>query len=633
MAASGGVVVTARTPRNTPAGQRLGVGVDGAARRGRAGELGQHGVDDEARRRSAGGEEGEQVAAAAPVVEVGAGAEVAADEPDAAAQPSHGFGRGQCRRGGRGHGHSSCRAIGGRRPGSEARRAGPPAPGAERPRLDRRGVRPRRHAGPGERRAGRRRRGRRRRAATRASSQSPSTLRDSVASASCTAGLRGELGAARRGRRGRGGTGAGHGRGGGVGAGAGGGWVSGWRLRVAPCSPPPGRRHRPRRRRPPRSGRRGTGAGCCCSPSSRRRPRWCSRSPRSSQPQVDYRWSAADGAAALPLMPYQPVALTATVDCAAVRDGALLLSTTPPRPDPTAEPLAGLRLTGAPGAVEVTSNGVDLGRVPLAPGPCTVTVTSDPRATTVSVDGRVVLTKDGDVRPNVVGAFSDLDERRHARPHRRHPLPDQHHPAQGRHRGGRRARAARPARGAPPLRRRPAARLPRRDWRPRLRRPGRHRAARRVVGDRRRHGRRRLHRGHHPQPRRERLHRQRLPLAQRPRVAVQLVLRRAVPVVAGVGGHAVDAPARHAARPRSPGCCCPATPCPGWASTNPGSPRSRSPPGGCRSAWGCGPSRGSRRACWAAGCSSSARSPPAGSCRWSAASCSRAPPPRSPPAA
>jgi ABC-type bacteriocin/lantibiotic exporter with double-glycine peptidase domain len=64
-------------------------------------------------------------------------------------------------------------------------------------------------------------------------------------------------------------------------------------------------------------------------------------------------------------MPYQPVALAATVECAAVRDGALLLATTPPRPDPTAEPLAGLRLTGAPGAVEVTSNGVDLGRVPL----------------------------------------------------------------------------------------------------------------------------------------------------------------------------------------------------------------------------------------------------------------------------
>jgi Mycobacterial cell wall arabinan synthesis protein/EmbC C-terminal domain/Arabinosyltransferase concanavalin like domain len=127
------------------------------------------------------------------------------------------------------------------------------------------------------------------------------------------------------------------------------------------------------------------------------------------QPQVDYRWSAADGAAALPLMPYQPVALTATIDCAAVRDGALLLSTTPPRPDPTAEPLAGLRLTGADGGIDVTTDGVDLGRVALPAGPCTVTVASDPRVTTVSVDQTVVLTRDGDVRPNVVGAFSDVD--------------------------------------------------------------------------------------------------------------------------------------------------------------------------------------------------------------------------------
>jgi Mycobacterial cell wall arabinan synthesis protein/Arabinosyltransferase concanavalin like domain/EmbC C-terminal domain len=126
-------------------------------------------------------------------------------------------------------------------------------------------------------------------------------------------------------------------------------------------------------------------------------------------PQVDYRWSAADGSAALPLMPYQPVALTATVDCGAMRDGALLLSTVPPRPDPAAEPLAGLRLIAAAGAVEVTSGGVELGRIPVA-RPCTVTVTSDPRATTVSVDDRVVVTRDGDVRPAVVGAFSDLDD-------------------------------------------------------------------------------------------------------------------------------------------------------------------------------------------------------------------------------
>lgn len=126
------------------------------------------------------------------------------------------------------------------------------------------------------------------------------------------------------------------------------------------------------------------------------------------QPQVDYRWSAADGPAALPLMPYQPVALTATVDCAVVTPGTLLLSTTPPHPDPTAEPLAGLRLTATAGGIDVTSDGVDLGRVPLPAVPCTVTVTSDPRATTVDVNGTTVLSRDGDVRPAVVGAFTDL---------------------------------------------------------------------------------------------------------------------------------------------------------------------------------------------------------------------------------
>ena len=265
------------------------------------------------------------------------------------------------------------------------------------------------------------------------------------------------------------------------------------------------------------------------------------------QPEVDYRWSAADGAAALPLMPYQPVALTATVDCAVVRDGALLLSTVPPRPDPAAEPLSGLRLIAAAGAIDVTSGGVELGRIPLAPGACTVTVTSDPRATTVSVDDRVVVTKDGDVRPAVVGAFSDVDTGVTLALTADTRFQTTITPLKAvvavvgvlallgllvaLHRSD-----ATPARGSPARLAAPPGR------------PGRHRDARRLVGDRRGHRRRRLHRGHRPQPRRERLHRQRLPLAQRPRVTVQLVLRRAVPVVAGLGGHAVDAPARHAAR-------------------------------------------------------------------------------------
>jgi arabinosyltransferase A/arabinosyltransferase B/arabinosyltransferase C len=128
------------------------------------------------------------------------------------------------------------------------------------------------------------------------------------------------------------------------------------------------------------------------------------------QPQVTYTWAASDGAAAIPLMPYQPVRLTASIDCQAARTpGALLLSTTPPRPDPAAQPLSGLRITATGDALRVTSAGVELGTVPLPAGHCAIGVVSDHTRTTVSVDGRPVLTRDGDVRPDVAGAFTDVD--------------------------------------------------------------------------------------------------------------------------------------------------------------------------------------------------------------------------------
>lgn len=128
------------------------------------------------------------------------------------------------------------------------------------------------------------------------------------------------------------------------------------------------------------------------------------------QPQVTYSWTASDGAAAIPLMPYQPVQLTASIDCEAARTpDDLLLSTTPPRPDPAAQPLSGLRVTSTGDALRVTSAGVELGTVPLPAGRCAVGVVSDHTRTTVSVDGRPVLTRDGDVRPDVAGAFTDVD--------------------------------------------------------------------------------------------------------------------------------------------------------------------------------------------------------------------------------
>lgn len=129
------------------------------------------------------------------------------------------------------------------------------------------------------------------------------------------------------------------------------------------------------------------------------------------QPEVTYTWTPADGTAvALPLMPYQPVGLTATIGCAAARAGGLLLSTVPPRPDPSALPLDGLRLVGTSAGVEITSAGVDLGTVPVPPGGCTLALESDATSTIVTLDGTPVLSHTGDVRPDVAGIFSDLPD-------------------------------------------------------------------------------------------------------------------------------------------------------------------------------------------------------------------------------
>lgn len=125
------------------------------------------------------------------------------------------------------------------------------------------------------------------------------------------------------------------------------------------------------------------------------------------QTRADYAWDATDGAAAIPLMPYEPVALTATTTCGAVRAGGVLLSTVPLRADPAAAPLPGLRLAAADGALTVTSAGLELGTVPVPTGACAVELTSTPERTTLVVDGAAVLVREGDVRPAVAGAFSE----------------------------------------------------------------------------------------------------------------------------------------------------------------------------------------------------------------------------------
>ncbi|MDT7700652.1 MAG: arabinosyltransferase, partial [Pseudonocardiales bacterium] len=105
------------------------------------------------------------------------------------------------------------------------------------------------------------------------------------------------------------------------------------------------------------------------------------------QPRVDYAWppagSTSSAALAIPLMPYQPVRLEASLSCAALRGLAgpverTALSTVPRNPDPAADPLNGLRATVRDGALRITTGAVDLAPVLLPAGDCAVTITSDP---------------------------------------------------------------------------------------------------------------------------------------------------------------------------------------------------------------------------------------------------------------
>ncbi|MDN5933470.1 MAG: arabinosyltransferase domain-containing protein, partial [Pseudonocardia sp.] len=130
------------------------------------------------------------------------------------------------------------------------------------------------------------------------------------------------------------------------------------------------------------------------------------------QPEVTYRWSALDGATAIPLLPYQPVELTAAVTCAAARvaggDGTVLLSTVPLRADPRAASLAGLTITTDRGLLRVESAGVPIAAPAIGAGDCTVSVSSRYERTVVAVDGTAVAVREGDVRPAVAGLFTDL---------------------------------------------------------------------------------------------------------------------------------------------------------------------------------------------------------------------------------
>lgn len=161
--------------------------------------------------------------------------------------------------------------------------------------------------------------------------------------------------------------------------------------------------------------------------------------------RVSYSWSG-QGQAALPLMPYQPASLDATIPCAAASslsgsgriagpagggriagsaggeriagsagggriagsagDG-VVLSTVPLRTDPAAPVLAGLQVSMNHGVATLHSAGREIGRRTLPESGCMLTVHSTASSTTLLLDDEQVATVEGDVRPAVAGLFTE----------------------------------------------------------------------------------------------------------------------------------------------------------------------------------------------------------------------------------
>ncbi|MDQ4020071.1 MAG: arabinosyltransferase domain-containing protein [Actinomycetota bacterium] len=136
-----------------------------------------------------------------------------------------------------------------------------------------------------------------------------------------------------------------------------------------------------------------------------------------NQPEVEINWPSAAGsgpATAIPLMPYQPISLMASLPCEVARGAAnetVLLSTIPLNPDPQAPVLPGLRISVADGNLLVASYGRVIAEDPIpAAGACGWTLRSNPTRTVLDRDGKPIGVVYGDVRPGVAGIFTEADD-------------------------------------------------------------------------------------------------------------------------------------------------------------------------------------------------------------------------------
>ncbi|WP_206486733.1 arabinosyltransferase domain-containing protein [Rhodococcus sp. KRD162] len=126
-------------------------------------------------------------------------------------------------------------------------------------------------------------------------------------------------------------------------------------------------------------------------------------------------WPQSDpiGSVEAPLVAYTPISVDASVPCAATSqlpDGGLLLSTSPKgSPDAYRYGLVAEVTGGETSQLKVTLRDSVLLEQPVSElNDCALTVASNGASTTVGLTGEDAVTRDGDVRPQMVGVFSDL---------------------------------------------------------------------------------------------------------------------------------------------------------------------------------------------------------------------------------
>jgi arabinosyltransferase C len=138
-----------------------------------------------------------------------------------------------------------------------------------------------------------------------------------------------------------------------------------------------------------------------------------------AQNTAELSWPTAAGGTApviTPLVTLRPEGLDVTVGCAALRSlddrlpaGATVLTTTAPgAPDGAG---SGLRIGVGDGRVTVDDRGRRLADTALPAGGCDLRVGSTSTDTAVTLGGHELVTAGSDVRPQVVGIWSDLDSR------------------------------------------------------------------------------------------------------------------------------------------------------------------------------------------------------------------------------